>query len=178
MENALALILEKKAALEAERDRIKTRLNMIEFEIADHETAIRIIQRATGKLEPKPNPIKHAKKHKQVKSSLPSKPAGIPTVPEMITQILQQAETEGHSSLQSKTFLEVIQGKWWPEATSELVGPTLWRLWKAERLNKDGDQYSLPKKNKTADPLLPAESAALEQEPQAQGGEARQGGGT
>jgi hypothetical protein len=178
MDNALTPILEKKAALEAERNRIKTRLDMIDIEIADHETAIRIFQRVTGKVEQKLQPSKHVKKQKLEKQSLPTKPDGVPTIPEMITTILERAAAQGHRALQPKFFLRLIQSEWWPEAPSEHIGPTLWRMAKAGRLNKEGDYYSLPQTNEATD-YVPEEgqSVASEQEP-AQGGEARTGGGT
>jgi len=73
------------------------------------------------------------------------KPASLPSVPDMIHKVVADAKEAGFDGLEPKVILAEIQRIWWPEATSESVGPIAWRMSKQGRLVKDGPVYSLPK---------------------------------
>jgi hypothetical protein len=147
MTDMLTLILDKKAALELEREKLKTRLNMIDSQVADYETTIRVVQLTVGKFDQKSTHSSQMKTAKTKQSVMPSKPNGVPTIPDMILTILEKAKEQGHTTIQPKEFLALIRDEWWPEAPAEHVAPTLWRMAKAGRLHKEGDGYSLPKKD-------------------------------
>lgn len=81
-------------------------------------------------------------------SGAPVKPAGIPTMPEMIVDALRSSTNPFGFS--PKEIMEFIAAKYWPEVRSELVGPIAWRMAKEGRLVKNGAFYSLPQKNEAA----------------------------
>jgi hypothetical protein len=75
------------------------------------------------------------------------KPDGTPTMPEMISAILIEAETEGHVKLESQEIIQRVRAKWWPDAQSNDISPLLWRLSKTGKLIKMGTAYALPSRS-------------------------------
>jgi hypothetical protein len=83
--------------------------------------------------------------------SSPTKPAGIPTVAQMIIAALRESEAIGTYGLEPKAILAFVRTRYWPDAPAASVGPIAWRMWaKENRLQKSGDKYYLPV-NETTD---------------------------
>ena len=76
------------------------------------------------------------------------KPAGLPPVPDMILEALRHAFTHGAPGLEPNGILSYIKGRYWPEATTNKVGPIAWRMWKHDQLDKRGSIYRLPKEER------------------------------
>ena len=69
------------------------------------------------------------------------KPEGTPPVSEMILLALANAHRHGEAGLVPQGLLEVIRAAWWPNATTDSVGPIAWRMWKTGKLGKEGTLY-------------------------------------
>lgn len=105
-----------------------------------------------------------------------AKPKGIPTMPEMIFEVLSGGGLPG-VALEPKSIADQIAERWWPDVPVNNVASSAWRLWKAGRLNKTGSRYS--NKNEASDEN-PGGNASEDffSETQAKGREAVPGGGT
>lgn len=55
------------------------------------------------------------------------RPKGIPTVPQMVIQLLEDAEARGLKGLKSNEIMEGINSRWWPGVSVNLVMPTVYR---------------------------------------------------
>ncbi|MDO9248213.1 MAG: hypothetical protein Q7U11_17250 [Phenylobacterium sp.] len=75
------------------------------------------------------------------------KPDNIPSVPDMILEVLLKPHLLGDPGMEPKDILARIRERWWPEAPSTTVGPIAWRMAKDKRLVKSGGTYSLPRKS-------------------------------
>jgi len=75
------------------------------------------------------------------------KPPNIPTLPEMIREILKSTNQSSPVSLTPKEMAEKIRLLWWPEVTPTEVSPIAWRMAQRGELAKDGSVYSLPPPN-------------------------------
>jgi hypothetical protein len=92
-------------------------------------------------------------------TSMRTKPAGLPPVPDMIIEALTNATAAGAPGLTPSGLLSYVRGKYWPEAQTNDVGTTAWRMWKDGRLTKPGPDtslYGLPKGNGSHPDLLEA----------------------
>jgi hypothetical protein len=81
------------------------------------------------------------------------KPAGIPTVPEMIIEALQVARSNGSKGLEPKEIVAYIAKRWWPNVPQNSIGPIAWRMAerdKEKRVLKRGTRYFLPKEDDEA----------------------------
>jgi hypothetical protein len=79
------------------------------------------------------------------------KPANTPPMTDMIREALEHARGLGTVRLRPAEILSYIQGKWWPNAEPNAVGPIAWRMWQREELAKFKDgTYSLPSKKEEA----------------------------
>lgn len=72
------------------------------------------------------------------------KPKDAPTMNEMITLSLQDAQSRGAIGLEPKDMTEFIRQKWWPHVKGSAVGPIAWRMADQHKLRKIGDLYALP----------------------------------
>jgi hypothetical protein len=73
-----------------------------------------------------------------------AKPAGLPSVPEMICAAIQGGAKVGKDGMEPREMVDFIAHKWWPNIPPESVGPIAWRMYKQGRLEKDGPKYRLP----------------------------------
>jgi hypothetical protein len=74
-----------------------------------------------------------------------AKPAGLPTVPEMIIEALRHAHGLGAPGLEPAGIVSFIRGRYWPNAPSQSITPTVWRMWsKDKKLEKHDALYALP----------------------------------
>ena len=70
------------------------------------------------------------------------KPADIPSVYEMAATIIRERGTE---FVDGKDIVAGINMRWWPDAKTNDISPSLWRLaTKDGRLRKEGTKYALP----------------------------------
>jgi hypothetical protein len=70
------------------------------------------------------------------------KPPGIPTVYDMADRILQEAEVTDGEWIEGQEIVARIRSKWWPDARTVDIVPTLWRLAQQDRLRKEGTKYA------------------------------------
>ena len=68
------------------------------------------------------------------------KPAGLPSVPDMITTTLQAV---GPGGLQTKQIAEFIRQKWWPEITAGRVTCIAWSMKRRGLIEKRGQRYRI-----------------------------------
>jgi hypothetical protein len=55
------------------------------------------------------------------------RPEGIPTVPQMVTLLLREAENAGQLGLTSAEIMQGIDREWWPGVSVNMVMPTVYR---------------------------------------------------
>jgi hypothetical protein len=148
MNNALAIILQRRAAIEREMQECRDRLQVLQAEIPELAVAERVLTRLTGsqtEAAPKEEAIDH-----EHDISVTNKPVGIPTMPEMILEALRSGQAIP-LGMEPRDIMKFIADRWWPDVRSELVGPIAWRMWKRGDLVKDGPLYKLPTKNEATD---------------------------
>jgi hypothetical protein len=70
------------------------------------------------------------------------KPNNIPSVHEMAVTIIRERAEE---FVEGQDIVSAIKRRWWPDATNNDIGPTLWRLaTRDNKLRKEGTRYGLP----------------------------------
>jgi hypothetical protein len=74
------------------------------------------------------------------------KPAGVPTIPTMILEVLRSAEVP----MKPAEIVSVIRGKWWPNMRSDRVYQSAFRLVRSGQLQRVGDRYRLASHNGAA----------------------------
>lgn len=80
-----------------------------------------------------------------------TKPEGTPSLFEMTEIILAEQEQGGRNELEGSFIMNQIQARWWPEARTNSVLPSLWRFAKQGRLVKNGSRYSRVKATEPSD---------------------------
>lgn len=168
----------RQAQVEQALETFRQGVAAMEQELADIATARRVFSTLDGAgrdylreaAQPKP------------KGALAVKASGAPTIPEMIYQVLFEAYRQGKVGLEPKEIADAIDAKeGWGPINRDVLRTRAWRLARDHKLvkAKDAAIYALPNpenyKPAGADPEG-EEPAGLF--PQAQGGEARPGGGT
>ncbi len=71
------------------------------------------------------------------------KPLGLPPVPLMIMEALENAESAGKPGLTPQAMVSYVRNKYWPEAGNPDIGSTAWRMWKDGRLAKPDENSSI-----------------------------------
>lgn len=66
--------------------------------------------------------------------SVTGKPPGIPTMPDMIVEVLRRNDQLTDEVKSPSQVLEIIKKEWWPNATSTDISPVMWRMAKDGRL--------------------------------------------
>jgi hypothetical protein len=89
--------------------------------------------------------VEQATKDELAAAESTAKPAGIPTMPEMIVEALRDAKSRGQKGLEPKEITAFIADRWWPAVTINAVGPIAWRMYTKDKLTKRNSRYSLPK---------------------------------
>lgn len=143
-------------------DQIRERLDEVDRLILDREgslahlrgereelvTAIRVMKRFgadEAELPLPPLPESLAKEGGPEKPEK-RKPPGIPTMAEMVTEVLAERTLLDDHGLTPREITEEIRKRWWWDAPSESISPIVWRMWKIDqRLIKDGGLYALPR---------------------------------
>lgn len=183
----LSLILNRRAEVVGMIDRIKSELPALEAELVELDTAGKVMARLTG-----------AEWYPAGEENRPLPPPAIEdsggkkaTMPEMIQIILEQAHKEGLRGLEPKEITRRIAAAWVPDVKGDYVSAITWRMWKRQQLAKvEGGLYRVPYKNFPDGSLAPSsqmnsatdaqsspDTPVAEDQPSAQGGEARPGGG-
>lgn len=146
----LTLIRRRKAEVTDELNRLQSRIGELQGEYRDLGVAERVLERLSG------NSGGDVGEGDEQSTARPanSKPAGVPSVPEMILGVLEDAKIEGLRGLEPKDMTTRIQRRWWPDMRPEATNSIAWRMWKREQLVKDGPVYMLPKKEEAADANL------------------------
>jgi hypothetical protein len=141
---------------------VRARLAEVVDLIGRHEVALAYLKQEHGELEIAVRVMDRFYERQSFGELLPpdraapepdtGKPAGVPTVPHMIAEVLSlRALLDGPgAALAPKEILAEIRRLWWPDARTNDVSPILWRLAKEGRLAKTGKTYSLPKEETPA----------------------------
>ncbi|QSF54654.1 hypothetical protein [Brevundimonas fontaquae] len=150
MANVAEIVRDRLDEIEDELDRLNARIASLRAEAAELEVAQRVLARLHVDDEADDADLSRAVVPRP-EAFLPTggtrrKPTSLPAVTDMILKVLENAEKAGIDGLEPRIILAEIQRVWWPDASSESVGPIAWRMSQQGRLRKDGPVYSLPKK--------------------------------
>ena len=129
------VILIRRREVEQEIARLKSSISAMEAELVDLATAERVIARLTGAERPTVG-TGHSEKSPEVSGA---KPSDIPTMPQMITEVLSKAHRRGRISMTPKEIAAEIAESLWPEVQGEAVSSIVWRMWKRGQLSKHAD---------------------------------------
>jgi hypothetical protein len=131
----IRLIRDKRQAIDDEIAKLESKLVSLRDQAKDFETAERVLaslgfydkefpSRATNQLLSKKEPNPGAT----------GKPPGIPTMPEMITEVLRRNNQLTDETKTPSQVLDAIKKEWWATATSTDISPVMWRMAKEGRL--------------------------------------------
>lgn len=147
-----AQIAKRRADLASRRERIAREDDALATEIEEINTTLKTLSRVYGvELEDLPD-IKAAKST----GVISTKPAGSPTLYEMVTNILEEYDMLiDDGPMEGDQIFEEIRRRWWPDAPRNSIIPSLWRFAKEGRLIKDGTAYRLVQKDETPGAATP-----------------------
>ena len=134
-----AEMAEQRAKEKAERERMEAAEAQRKNEEEELAIAERVLARLAGKSDN--SSTSEATKIKKVIPATDSapRPAGIPTVPEMVTELLLEAEQTGKRGLTSSEIVATIDSRWWPGVAVNAIMPTVYRsIAKGYWFNKEG----------------------------------------
>ena len=145
--STLSLIRDKKRTAARQIERCEETLARLQAQLADFEAAERVlIAIGTGQQEEAVSNSETGADQDFVPAES-RKPTGLRPVPEMIIDALEKGQAEGRRGLTPAELLSFIRDRYWPDAKSNDVGSTAWRMWKDGRLvkpDKNSPIYSLP----------------------------------
>jgi hypothetical protein len=133
----LSLIRKRKAEMAAQRERENAERARLDAEAsarAKEEEELAVAERVYARLAGKAQissasnsaaVAPHQKGAAKVGGS--PRPPGLPTVPEMVTKLLLEAEQGGKRGLTSSEIMAGIHSKWWPGVSINLIMPTVYR---------------------------------------------------
>lgn len=130
----LSLIRKRKAEMAALRAKEQAERARLDAEAAarakeEEELAVaeRVYARLAGKsVESDGSTSAHTRKAPPATNGTP-RPPGIPSVPEMVTELLLEAERRGKRGLTSTEIMAGIDARWWPGVAVNFVMPTVYR---------------------------------------------------
>lgn len=189
------LITNRKREVEQEIARLRQSITSYEAELTELDTALRVLSRLSGAERGSTGEADQQK---------PAEASGqtfrpLKTMPNMILDVLQEAYDDGErDGLEPKEILRRIKAWYGIDPRPEAVSPICWRMWKRGQLVKDENSplYRLPdsllrtvndglkrvaetvQKNSAADDVSGEEPPAAEDQPNVQGRDASEGGGT
>ena len=122
-------------------EQIRARLLEVEDRIGRHEVALAYLKQELGELQVALRVFERFNERPDFSDMLPPKevsavivevrkPAGMPTVPQMILEVLAASETP----LEPREIVARIRERWWPEAQTTSIGPIAWRMARDGRL--------------------------------------------
>ncbi|MEM7058630.1 MAG: hypothetical protein AAF557_13645 [Pseudomonadota bacterium] len=175
------MIQNRRREVTDELSRIDQQKAKLEKELADLETAERVIASLTGATGVASGEADAARSQK----ASGAKPKGIPTMPEMIGEALLELEKqpsfEVMGGVEPKDVKEWIATNYWPDVNGDSIASVMWRLAKEQRIFKTGSLYHLVQVEEETPETGPAKDgseASLFPQPDAKGREAGPGGGT
>lgn len=170
------LIQIRRAEIEAEIVRLKQRIADDEKELADLDTAERVIGRLSGAKRSSAGPV--------AQSAAPAvnsfRSATNPTIPQKITHVMTAAALFNDGvGMKPKEIAAEICKKWGPHRGDQIT-PIVWRMWqRAELVKREDGTYALPEiKSASGSSFAGKPEAGFLFNPPAQGREAGPGGGT
>lgn len=130
----LSLIRKRKAEMAEQRakeEAERARMEAAEAARAKEEEELAIAERVYARLAGRPAESKVSNTPTRRKAS-PAKdgtprPPNIPTVPEMVTELLLEAEKRGLRGLTSSEIMAGIDSRWWPGVAVNLIMPGVYR---------------------------------------------------
>lgn len=170
------LITNRRREVEAEIERLKISISEFEAELAELDTAERVMARLSGAKWVAPS-----KANQQEPTIVPPTISkGEPPLTEKIIAVVSEAHRRGLKGLEPKDVYDAIIAKGW-SADVAAVRSTTWRIWKhGGRLSKpdpDSPLYTVPEREKATDLLSRREQSEAFDQPE-QSREAGSGGGT
>ena len=180
MSDDLKMILVRKSEVSELFSKMKAGRAQWEAELVELETARRVVERLSGALGAETRPADERPATViAVPSNTPSLGKSPPTITQMILEVLllaQEIELEG---LAPREIAREISRQFRVENKGEYVSSICWRLWKRGQIVKVRDGvYALPPTKRASDLLSREDQSEAPVQPDAQGGEARPGGGT
>jgi hypothetical protein len=172
----LDLLTNRRREVMAEIARLKARMAAMETELAELDTAGKVIARLSGATWPPTG---------QGNESQPPSPASRePKRPmtAMIHAILEDAQKEGLDGLEPKNIARWVGEAFHFKPKGEYVSSIVWRMWQRGQVQKKGSLYYLgPRPPETPEAAAPSSQTAAASDlanPPAKGREAGPGGGT
>jgi hypothetical protein len=133
-DDPLSLIRARKAEMAAQRAKEQAERARLDAEAAaraKEEEELAVAERVYARLAGKPVESLVSEETPERKSAPAAggtpRPEGIPTVPEMVTQLLLDAEQRGARGLKSSEIMAGIDSRWWPGVSVNHVMPTVYR---------------------------------------------------
>lgn len=166
----LNIISKRIKEVQADSESLRAKLAENDRELAELETAAKVLARLTG------GDVSHSS---PVVEGSATKPKNLPTMPQLIVMALKH---EGRP-LEPREITEVIRNNWWPDADTKKIGSIVWRLHNRNDIHKvEGTStYRLPQMAEPPDEKLGSEASRgslFNTVPEAQGDKAPPGGGT
>jgi hypothetical protein len=156
MPHELDLIANRRSQIAALRAEHETAIKALDDESLELDVAERTIKRLMAKADfghvvvaPPPSRVGYPSLASiDTTGGTTRKPPNIPTIPEMITEILKPHVANGTVTLgpamTPKKLADAIRVRWWPSVTPTEISPIAWRMAKRGELVKDGSLYRRP----------------------------------
>jgi hypothetical protein len=129
----IQLIRDKLQALNSEIARLEGEIARLREQANDYEAAERVWA-SLGFDDEESTPRKASPSPSENDLNTTGKPPGIPTMPDMIVEVLRRNDQLTDEVKSPSQVLEIIKKEWWPTATSTDISPVMWRMAKDGRL--------------------------------------------
>jgi hypothetical protein len=129
--------------VEQEIAKTKSRLKTMQDELVELRNAARVLARLTNsRFREEPTSPEGEEPFTQGSLEIA---ATIMTVPELIFDILMDADRQGHPRLTPKMITDRLVEKHGAQPAGQNVNSVAWRMWKQGRLDKENNTYSVRK---------------------------------
>jgi hypothetical protein len=133
-------IAEQRLKIEEEIAQLSERLKQLRAELADLDVADRVIGRI---IDGRAGAVS-GKSRKPSKRLRSDKAVGLPTLQDMILNVLRKAKLEGRTALEPKEIASLIAKNYSPDVKRDSINAVAWTMWKRATLSKSGGAYTLP----------------------------------
>jgi hypothetical protein len=151
----ITAIAARRADIDERITHLREQIASLEVRRGELEIAERVLREIAGTNPATEYVSSRAPAHRPFVGAVPSeqrprrivspKPPGLPSIPKMIIEALEYARDNGLRGFEPNEVLQFIKKKYWPEASSAYVGPTMWKMWKTEnKLEREETLYLLP----------------------------------
>lgn len=176
MTQELGLIAARRSDVMGMIGKYRATIAELEAELADLETAGRVLARLSGAKWPAPSADNGAG---APTSGGAQTAVSTLTMPEMILAVLSEAYRQGLRDLSPKEIQDRMTERFGFQHRGDNFASIVWRVWKQDRIERVGEgRYRALQKEKASDLLSQEDQSEASNQPGAQGGEARPGGGT